>query len=309
MTDAMHTPQGRRCGYAAVLGAPNAGKSTLVNSLVGSKVTIVSPKVQTTRTRVLGITVEDDAQIVLVDTPGIFDAQRRFDRAMVAAAWDSAGDADAVLLLVDAARKRPAPETDAIIDRLRRAAGQDRPVFLVLNKVDAVAPPALLPLAQRLNDTGLFSETFMISALSGDGLAALRAALAAAMPTGPWLFDEDQIADMPMRLLAAEITREKLFLRLHKELPYSATVETEAWDERADGSVEISQTIFVERDSQKAIVLGKGGRQIKEIGSAAREELEAMLEQRVHLALFVKVARRWQEDRERYEAWNLNFDA
>ncbi len=292
----------QRCGFVAVLGAPNVGKSTLVNHLVGSKVSIVSPKVQTTRGRVLGIVLVGDAQLVLVDTPGIFRPRRRLDRAMVAAAWDGAADADAIVLLVDAARGIDR-DTAGIVDRLGK---RSPPPILALNKVDMVEKPRLLALAAEMASRGHFGETFMISALTGDGVDDLFARLVAALPAGPWLFPEDQISDMPMRLLAAEITREKIYLQLHKELPYASAVETEAWSERDDGSVRIDQVIYVERPNQKAIVLGKGGSRIRAIGEAARVELEALLERRVHLFLFVKV-REWLDDPERYRDLGLDF--
>ncbi len=294
-----------RCGFVAVLGAPNAGKSTLVNALVGGKVSIVSPKVQTTRSRVLGITVEKDAQIILIDTPGLFEPQKRLDRAMVSAAWDGARDADAVIFMVDARAKKLADVPERIVKRCRG----ERPVFLALNKVDGIDAEILLPLSAALNEQADFTATFMISALNGDGLTELREACAGAMPEGPWLYDAEQMAEMPVRLLAAEITREKLFLRLHRELPYALTVETEHWQERDNGSIAIEQVIYVERDSQKAIVLGKHGQQIKRIGTEARLELEEILGCRAHLRLFVKVAPNWKDDRERYTAWNLDFDA
>jgi GTP-binding protein Era len=276
--------------------------------LVGSKVTIVSPKPQTTRSRVLGIAIKDEAQIVLVDTPGIFAPRKRLDRAMVAAAWGGADDADLLVLLVDAqrCRKNIDSETQAILDKL---AGQKRRAVLILNKVDLVEKTVLLKLAERLSETGLFDEIFMVSALSGDGTDDLLANFAKHMPLGHWLFPEDQLSDMPMRLLAAEVTREKLFIQLHQELPYAAAVETETWEERKDGGVRIEQAITVERESQKAIVVGKGGARIKAIGAAAREELTAMLERPVHLFLFVRVRENWQEDRERYRDIGLDFDS
>ena len=306
------TSEGRtRCGYVALVGAPNAGKSTLVNQLVGGKVSIVTPKVQTTRARALGICIDGAAQIVLVDTPGIFQPKRRLERAMVAAAWQGASDADLVLLLVDSTRGLDV-DTRGILDGLAKAG---RRAILALNKVDLVERPALLALADRFraiegaDGAPLIADVFMISALTGDGVADLRAHLAARLPEGPWLFPEDQISDMPLRLLAAEVTREKLFLRLHQELPYSSTVETESWQERKDGSVRIEQVIYVRRDSQKAIVLGKGGRQIKAIGAAARAELAEMFDRPVHLFLFVKVREGWVEDRERYKEMGLDFDS
>jgi GTP-binding protein Era len=288
-----------------VLGAPNVGKSTLINQIVGAKVSIVSPKVQTTRTRVLGIHIEGTSQIVFIDTPGIFQPRRRLDRAMVAAAWSGAEDADAVLLLVDAAKGLDA-NTRAIVERLKSAG---RPAILVLNKVDLAKKPALLRFASELNADGAFTDTFMVSALTGDGVGDLVTHLAGRMAEGPWHFPEDQISDMPQRLLAAEITREQLYRQLHEELPYAATVETESWDERRDGSVRIDQVVFVERESQRAIVLGKGGRRIRALGEAARIELEAIFERRVHLFLFVKVRESWGDDPERYRDWGLDFNA
>ncbi len=295
-----------RCGFVALVGAPNAGKSTLLNALVGTKVAIVSPKVQTTRTRVLGITLEGDSQLVFVDTPGIFQPKRRLERAMVAAAWQGAQDADLVVLLVDSTADRIKPDTQAIIDGLKNAGRQ---AILALNKVDAVKRSKLLALSEALNAAGDFSATFMISALTGDGIDDLRSALASAVPDGPWLYPEDQLSDMPERLLAAEITREKIFLRLYQELPYAVTVETESWEQREDGSIAISQVIFVQRDTQKAIVLGKGGQMIKAIGTAARQELEEILDCRVHIRLFVKVREGWIDDPDRYRDWGLDYNA
>lgn len=295
-----------RCGFVALIGAPNAGKSTLLNQLVGTKVAIVSPRVQTTRTRVLGITIEGEAQLVFVDTPGIFAPRRRLDRAMVAAAWQGAEDADLVVLLVDAAARSIGDDTRAICDRL---AETGRKAILALNKIDATKPERLLGLTAALNETGVFTDIFMISALTGDGVGDLRRSLATRLPPGPWLFPEDEITDMPVRLMAAEITREKLFLRLRQELPYATTVETEAWERFEDGSVKISQVIYVQRDSQKAIVLGKGGQMIRTIGESARRELEEIVETRVHLKLFVKVREAWIDDPERYRAWGLDFGA
>ena len=300
------TEDATRCGFVALIGAPNAGKSTLLNTLVGTKVAIVSPKVQTTRSRVLGILTEGTAQIVFVDTPGIFKPRRRLDRAMVAAAWAGAAEGDLVLLLVDAALKGVREETRGIVEKLAQT---QRKAILILNKIDAVRHEVLLSLAADLNATGVFTDTFMISALTGSGVDDLRRHLAAHLPEGPWLFPEDQVSDMPMRLLAAEITREKLFLRLQQELPYAVAVETESWEEQPDGSVRISQIIYVQRDGQKAIVLGRGGQMIKAIGTAARLELEEITEQRVHLALFVKVRENWLDDPARYSVWGLDYDA
>lgn len=292
-----------RCGYVAFVGAPNAGKSTLLNLLVGTKLSIVTPKAQTTRSRVLGITLHEKSQLIFVDTPGIFTPKRRLDRAMVAAAWAGTEDADIVAVLVDAARGFD-DDTRRILDRLN---GTGRRVLLVLNKIDLVKHEVLLPLVDSLSKACGFERVFMISSLTGDGSGDFAAYLAAAVPGGPWLFSEDQLTDLPQRFLAAEITREQVFLQLHQELPYAATVETEGWEERADGSVKITQTIHVERTSQKAIVLGKGGRQIKRIGAASRAELERLLERRVHLFLFVRVTENWIEDREHYESIGLDF--
>ena len=299
-----------RCGFAAIIGAPNAGKSTLVNALVGSKVAIVSPKVQTTRMSVRGVAMAGETQIVFVDTPGIFKPRRRLDRAMVNAAWSGAADADAVILLVDAAELTANPnghaarDTDAIIEALKT---DNRKAALVLNKIDGMKRTDLLPLIERLSAHGLFEQVFMISALKGDGVGDLLAWVAERMPEGPWLYPEDQVADIQSRLLAAEITREKIYLRLHDELPYASTVETEKWEERKDGSVKIDQTIFVQRDGQKAIVLGKGGATIKLIGEMARKELEELFERRVHLFLFVKVSEDWAEKREHYREMGLEY--
>ena len=294
-----------RCGFIAVIGAPNAGKSTLVNRVVGAKVTIVSPKVQTTRARVMGIAIKDRVQLVFIDTPGIFQPRRRLDRAMVAAAWGGAGDADVKLLLVDAS-KGIDKDTAAIIERMK---DEKQRSHLVINKVDKIKKPELLALVTDLNAHDIFDDTFMISALNGDGVDDLVTFLAGHMPEGPWHFPEDQVSDQAERLLAAEITREKLYLQLRQELPYATTVETETWEERKDGSVKIEQVIFVERDSQKSIILGKGGQQIKKIGAAARTELEDILDTRVHLFLFVKVREKWADDPERYRDWGLDFDA
>ena len=287
----------------ALIGAPNAGKSTLINALVGAKVSIVTPKVQTTRALVRGIAIEGAAQLIFVDTPGIFSPRRRLDRAMVGTAWGSTQDADLVALLIDA-RKGIADDDEAIL----RALGDVRPAkVLVLNKVDLVDKPALLALTQTLNERASFAATFMISALSGDGVADLKSWFAAHVPAGPWLYPEDQISDAPLRQLAAEITREKLYLRLHQELPYQSTVETEVWKELKDGSVRIEQTIYVERESQRKIVLGKGGQAIKAIGAAARSDIAAAIEQPVHLFLFVKVREGWGDDPERYREMGLEF--
>ncbi len=296
-----------RCGYVALIGAPNAGKSTLLNALVGAKVSIVSPKVQTTRRRVLGIAVHEGAQIIFVDTPGIFSPRpgRRLERAMVSAAWAGAEDADLVVLLVDVTRSDDA-DTTAIVERLE-AAG--RKALLVLNKIDLVKPPVLLGIADRFAKRGIFDPIFMISGLTGDGVEDLKRHLARALPEGPWLYPEDQLSDLPERLMAAEVTREQIFLQLRNELPYASTVETDKWEERKDGSARIEQTIFVQRATQKAIVLGEGGQRIKQIGERARAELANLLGRRVHLFLHVRVEKDWTEDRERYEAIGLDFES
>ena len=294
-----------RCGFVALLGTPNAGKSTLLNRFVGAKVSIVTPKVQTTRSRILGIALRGAAQIVFIDTPGIFQPKKRFDRAMVRAAWSGARDADLIVVLIDA--------TEGITGNARRIidglSERKRKAICAINKIDAVARPGLLTLTESLDRTGSFSEIFMISALTGDGVNDLGAVLADLIPLGRWLYPEDQIADMPMRLLAAEITREKLFLQLQQELPYAAAVETEAWTERDDGSVRIDQVIYVRRTSQKKIVLGKAGARVKSIGSAARKELEGMFDRRVHLFIHVKVRERWIDDPERYRELGLDYNA
>jgi GTPase len=291
------------CGFIALIGAPNVGKSTLINALVGSKVSIVTPKVQTTRALIRGIVVDGTAQLILVDTPGIFAPRRRLDRAMVGTAWGSAQDADIVALLIDA-NKGVKDDDEAI---LRTLAEVRPPKVLVLNKVDLADKPALLTLAQSLNERLPFAATFMISARSGGGVGDLKAWLVAHVPPGPWLYPEDQISDAPMRQLAAEITREKLYLRLHQELPYQSTVETEVWKELKDGAVRIEQTIYVERESQRKIVLGKGGQTIKAIGAAARADIAAAIDQPVHLFLFVKVREGWGDDPERYREMGLEF--
>ncbi|HXE17291.1 MAG TPA: GTPase Era [Stellaceae bacterium] len=291
----------QRCGFVAILGAPNAGKSTLLNRLLGTKLAIVTPKPQTTRRRMLGIVIEGEAQIVLVDTPGIFAPRRRLDRAMVDAAWSGAGDADLVMMLIDAGKGIDA-DAQRVLDGL--AAHKPRAIA-VLNKIDLVDKAALLPLAASLDATGLFQRVMMISGLSGDGVADLRAHLAAAMPEGPWHFPDDQLTDLSERLIAAEITRERLFLELRQELPYASTVETDKWTDQPDGSARIDQTIHVERDSQKAIVLGKGGKQIKRIGEMARAEMERAFDRRIHLFLFVRVTEGWAENREHLAAAGL----
>ena len=291
------------CGFVALIGAPNVGKSTLINALVGSKVSIVTPKVQTTRALIRGIAIEGSAQLIFVDTPGIFSPRRRLDRAMVGTAWGSTQDADIVALLIDS-RKGKTEEDDKILDTLKDI----RPTkVLVLNKVDLVDKPKLLALTQSINERATFTATFMVSALSGDGVVDLKHWFAAHVPLGPWLYPQDQISDAPLRQLAAEITREKLYLRLHQELPYQSTVETDIWKELGDGSVRIEQTLYVERESQRKILLGKGGQTIKAIGTAARSEIAATIEQPVHLFLHVKVREGWGDDPERYRAMGLEF--
>jgi GTP-binding protein Era len=300
-----HSGQGTntRCGFVALIGAPNAGKSTLTNALTGSKVAIVTPKVQTTRTLVRGIALVGVTQLVFIDTPGIFAPRRRLDRAMVTTAWGSAHDADLVALLIDAKRGLD-PESEAILEKLGDV---KQPKVLILNKVDLVEKESLLALAQAANSSGKFDATFMISALSGDGVEDVKAWLAAHAPKGPWHYPEDEVSDAPLRQLAAEITREKLYLKLHQELPYQSTVETDTWQERKDGSVRIEQSIYVERESQRKIVLGKGGQTIKAIGAAARKEIAEIIEQPVHLFLFVKVREDWGDDPERYRQMGLEF--
>lgn len=294
-----------RCGYVAILGAPNAGKSTLLNRLVGTKVSIVSPKVQTTRSRVLGIAIVGPVQAIFIDTPGIFAPKRRLERAMVHAAWSGAADADLVVLVVDAARKTIGEDARGIVDGLKKAG---RKAILALNKVDLVQREKLLGLAAELDATGIFTDIFMISAETGDGVDDLMAALVERLPGGPWLFPEDQVSDIPMRLLAAEVTREHLFRQLHDELPYSIAVESESWEEFKNGSAKITQVVYIQRDSQKAIVLGHGGKRIKAVREAAQAELEQMLERKIHLFLHVKVRLNWTEDRERYRDLGLDYD-
>jgi GTP-binding protein Era len=292
-----------KAGFVALIGAPNAGKSTLLNALVGSKVSIVSRKVQTTRALVRGIAIEGEAQIVFVDTPGIFKPKRRLDRAMVTSAWGGAGDADVIALLLDV-RKGFDEEAEAILDKLPEL---KRPKVLILNKIDLIERSRLLEMAARLNEKVAFEHTFMISALKGDGIETMKRQLAEMMPEGPWLYPEDQISDAPLRMLAAEITREKIYERLHEELPYQSTVETDQWQVRPDGSVRIEQTVFVERDSQRKIVLGKGGQTIKAIGQSARKEIAEIAESPVHLFIFVKVRENWSDDPERYREMGLEF--
>ena len=294
-----------RAGFVALIGEPNAGKSTLLNRMVGAKVSIVTHKVQTTRARIRGVAMEGAAQIVFVDTPGLFRPRRRLDRAMVAAAWGGAADADVVVLMVEAHRG-VTPGVEEILATLKDRVG-GRPVALAINKIDRVEAPALLGLSKDLNDRFPFVRTFMISAEKGYGVEDLRGWLAGEMPEGPWLYPEDQIADLPLRMIAAEITREKLTLRLHEELPYQLTVETEAWEERKDGSVRIDQIVYVVRDGHKGIVLGHRGETVKAVGQLARAELEGFLERRVHLFLQVKVRPNWLEEAERYSEMGLDF--
>jgi GTPase len=297
------SPASSRCGFVALIGVPNVGKSTLINALVGSKVAIVSHKVQTTRTLVRGIAIQGEAQLIFIDTPGIFSPKRRLDRAMVSTAWTGAHDADLVGLLVDA-RRGLEEETGTIFGRLGQI---PQPKLLLLNKIDLVEKPVLLTLTKAANDRADFAATFMLSALTGDGVTDLRQWLSAHVPPGVWLYPEDQMTDAPLRQLAAEITREKVYLRLHQELPYQLTVETTQWKALKDGSLRIEQTVFVERESQRKIVLGKGGRTIKAIGAEARREIAEVCEQAVHLFLFVKVRKGWDEDPERYREMGLEF--
>jgi len=296
----------QRCGIVAVVGAPNAGKSTLVNQLVGAKVSIVTHKVQTTRTRIRGIAMQGTSQVVFVDTPGIFTAKRRLERAMVQAAWAGVEDADVVLVIHDAGRKQISDETRQVIAGLAEVRSE---VVLVLNKVDLVKRERLLELAAELSGLGKFSKVFMISALTGDGTEDLMAYLAGRMPEGPWLFPEDQLSDLSLRTLAAEITREKLFLNLHQELPYALTVETENWEDFKDGSARVEQVVYVGREQHKAICLGKGGKTIRVVRQAAQKEMEETFGQPVHLFIFVKVRENWIDDPERYRNLGLEFDA
>lgn len=297
-----------RCGFVAVIGAPNAGKSTFINAVVGSKVSIVSPKVQTTRTTVRGIIVKDQSQIIFIDTPGIFTPKKRLEKAMVAAAWQGHDEADVVMVMVDASRRKIDADTRAIVQRLAEVKG-NIPCVLLLNKFDQAKKDVLVKMAAELNEMLDFTATFMISSLKQDGTNDVMTWLVNNVPAGVWHYPEDQISDMPSRLLAAEVTREKLFRKLYQELPYALTVETETWEEFDNGDIKISQIIYVARDSHKAIVLGKGGTQIKEIGEASRLELQEIFECPVHLKLFVKVDEDWHEDRERYQVWGLDYNA
>lgn len=321
MNDSQDKSSPTACGFAAVIGAPNAGKSTLVNALVGEKVSIVTHKVQTTRFQLRGIALHDQTQIVLVDTPGIFAAKDRLDRSMVHAAWTGTKDASAIVHVVDAPAflrvlqgddpksqdKLGKKDTERVIEGLKKR-GADIPTILALNKIDLMPHDELLHLVQHFAGEGVYSDILMVSAAKGDGVAELTEILAKAMPAGPWMFPADQAADIPSRLIAAEITREKLFLRLHDELPYDSMVETESWKDNRDGSVKISQIIYVRKDSQKPIVLGAGGQTIKAIGASARAEMGEWLGRKVHLFLFVKVRDNWMEDRARYSEFGLEFD-
>ena len=292
-----------RAGFVAVIGAPNAGKSTLVNGLVGQKVAIVSPKAQTTRARMMGIAIHDSSQVVLVDTPGIFEPRRRLDRAMVAAAWGGAGDADLILLVIDSADGLNR-EVDRIVSGLEQ---REHPLWIALNKVDIVKKPKLLELSLKLTERLNPDKVFMISAANGEGVTDIKEALAVAMPEGPWLYPEDEVSDATDRMIAAEMTREQLYNQLHQELPYASAIETESWEDRPDGSTVIHQQIFVERDSQKAIVIGKGGSRLRTIGENARAEISEHLGRKVHLFLHVKVNPRWGEDRALYEDIGLEW--
>mgnify|MGYP001486994194 CR=1 FL=1 len=304
MTDENKTPAGpTRCGFCAIIGAPNAGKSTLVNQLTGSKVSIVSHKVQTTRARIRAIAIEGNAQIVLVDTPGIFKPKRTLDRAMVENAWGGAGDADAVVFLVDG-RPGLTDEAKQIIAQLEHTKTK---AILVINKIDLMSRERLLEVAAEFNAAHPFEQTFMVSALTGSGAGDLLRYLGQKMPESPWLYPEDQVADVQLRFMAAEMTREVIYERLHEELPYASTVETETWEEQKNGSVKIGQVIYVQRDSQKAIVLGKGGQTIKLLGQKAREEMERQFDRKVHLFLFVKVRENWAEDKERLRNMGLDI--
>lgn len=294
-----------RCGFIAVIGAPNAGKSTLINQLVGTKVSIVTQKVQTTRIRIMGISIRDECQLIFVDTPGIFEPRQRFDRAMIEAAWRGAVDADKIILIVDS-RRGIDDDLGRIIDGLR---DKKRTASLILNKIDLIKREKLLELASRLDQHGVFEKIFMISALKGDGVDYLFDYLTKILPVGPWMFPEDQISDLPQRLFAAEITREKIFLLTHQEVPYAITVESESWEEFKDDSLKINQIVYVQRESQKAIILGKHGSRMKEIGTAARSELAEIFGCKVHLFIHVKVRNKWMDDRSRYSAWGLNFNA
>ncbi len=304
----MKTPDNQKFGFVAVIGEPNAGKSTLINQIIGEKISIVSPKAQTTRTRVLGIAIEGDAQIVFVDTPGIFEADKKnnLERAIVSSAWEGVADSEIILLLVDASKKIGA-STQIILDRL--LADSSKKAVLILNKIDKIKRELLLDKASKLNEAYNFEATFMLSALKGNGVSDLLSYLVKEMPQEKWHFPVDQMTDMPMRLAAAEVTREKLFKMLHQELPYHLTVETEKWESLEDDSIKIDQVIFIDREAHKKIILGKGGSMIKKIGSQSRAELEKIMDCRVHLKLFVKVQSDWMSDEERYTLWGLDPNA
>lgn len=305
MTSTPPLSSSKICGTVAIIGAPNAGKSTLVNQMVGAKVSIVSPKVQTTRNRILGIAIEGDAQVVLIDTPGLFVPETRLDRAMVGAAWGGASDGDLVAYLFDVTKKSINGNDRKVLERLKEMAAE-RPVILILNKVDAIQKVKLLKLATDMNELCPFAATFMISAMTGDGVKDVMAYFIKHLPQGDWIFEDDQITDMPSRLLAAEITREQIFLQLHEELPYAITVETESWEEFENGDVRLEQTIHVEREQQKAIVVGRAGARLQEIGSMARTELQKSFDRKVHLKLFVRVTDRWKDDPLYYATWGLD---
>lgn len=303
-------PQQTRCGFVTIIGAPNAGKSTLLNALMGMKVSIVSPKVQTTRMRVRGIMMRGTSQIILVDTPGIFKPRRRLDRAMVAAAWDGEQDADITALIVDASRSDVRKHVDEILTRLReRSEGSPKKCILILNKVDQIRRDILLPMAKDFNDAYPFAATFMISALGGSGVDDLAAYLEKEVPPGIYMYPEDQVSDMPERLLAAEITREKLFYQMHEEIPYALTVETESWEDFDNGDVKITQIIIIAREAHRPIILGKGGSRIKDIGQRSRLELERILDRKVHLNLIVRVRENWLDEAERFSVWGLDHNA
>ena len=295
-----------KCGFVGLIGAPNAGKSTLMNYLVGTKVSIVSPKVQTTRSRVVGIAIQDKTQLIFLDTPGIFRPKKRLEKAMVAAAWQGAKDSDTLAVIVDAARSKIKDETWDIIKDLQET---ERKAILILNKIDLIAKDRLLAMTERLFESGVFTDVYMISAVKGSGVEKLMVDLAERMPDSPWMYGEDQVSDMPLRLLAAEVTREKLFLQLQEELPYACAVETEEWENFKNGDVRVRQVVYVERESQRAIILGHQGKRIKRIGLDARTELGEMIEKTVHLQIFVKVRKNWTDDPDRYKYWGLDFDA
>lgn len=302
----MTSEENRRCGFTALIGPPNSGKSTLVNAIVGTKVSIVTPKIQTTRNRVLGIVPAENSQIVLIDTPGIFAPKKRLERSMVAAAWNGARDADIIALIFDVSKKKNMEKIKAILEELNKAY---KPCILVLNKIDLINKEDLLDISAELNSKCTFDATFMISALKKQGLERLTSYIAEAMPKSPWMFDEDMITDMPSRLMAAEITREKIFLQLHQEIPYGITVQTEHWEESEDGQIRIHQIIFVSRDNYKGIILGKGGSRIKKIGESARLELCEIMDATVHLKLHVKVKENWSDDADLYAMLGLDFNA